>query len=285
MNDNLESLIESANRAHAESIAAHRKRIEGLPQPMKFAPGKQHVNVFEQIGVKTYEKLPGNRAYALTDAAKLEFAALVAAAQKVSLENGQRLDGRTIPLLLENLATIEQLASLRQQRPGPEEPLPEMPIDPITKVAVKNPWLGTTAEDFASRVAIKSKSPKLAAWLEEAAKHDGVTAGMIARLEKERAKNKRLSEMPYGQAEWDNNLLRKEKVATATEQNRWAKFIDPDLLQFHQQEMKLGAPTLGFDNLTTEMLAHRLGPGVGAVYSAAKKLHRQWIAERQQKAA
>ena len=109
---------------------------------------------------------------------------------------------------------------------------------------------------------------------------------MLDRYEAEKIENAHLRTVVYGEAQWNENLLRPGSDANLTQQNLFARSVtDPWLLQFHRQEAKAGSPRAKFDNLTVRMALHKRSPEAREVHRAAGEILQEWLTEGKEKAA
>ena len=118
-----------------------------------------------------YEKVPGDRRYAVDDNGAQSLGALAAAWYEQYVAR-QENEGKSTSHSLEMIVpTFEQLAvfvpEMLQQRPAPEPSSPTVWTDPITGQAARNPW--SEPKDLTSQSVIAAKDPQLAEHLKAVA--------------------------------------------------------------------------------------------------------------------
>jgi hypothetical protein len=272
MSEDAFETIQKNLAAENDKEAERRKR---LPINLKLGPRGSLQQAGETASETALKRL-GYRDYALDHIGRAEFGAFAVGCIQHKLN---------IVDALEKLATI--VPGLKQDRPPADAGvIPPLPIEPVTGLRIANPYEGkATAEKARSKEVIKTWSPRLAKWLEDAAKNQGVSANMLDELQAEKDEAQHMREIKYGQDEWRLNKIRPDSGATLTEQNLFVRSVtDPWLLAFHRREAQLGSPRLKF-NLTHRMQAWHIDPKLCEAYKTAEQVFKQWQAEQQEKAA
>jgi len=284
----------------AAEIQRNEEAKKRVPTSFRIGPRTTLRESAEHLAVETFKQLRHNRHYALSSEGRLELAALAVActSNKKNLTN-----------VLEVLASVEhslkdvlqekedqRLPGLLQLRPAADAgTVPELPIDKATGLRCRNAWLplppreGETQPrfDHASQHVIRETSPRLAKWLEDCAKNDGLpSVAMLDELESERIEAEHLRKIPYGEKEWQENLLRPDSGANPTERGQFIRnTTDPWLARLHTQEAKGGSPRLRFDNHTFANLLYKRDPAIREIHRKAGELFATWKQEAKQKAA
>ena len=266
MTDLEEKLKQNVN----DAFKAEQEKAKRVPTPWRIGPLTTLREAGEQLGLQVLRGLPHGRDYALDAQGRIELAATAVSAMKLKAN---------LTAVLEAYADV--IPGWRQERP-PEDGMPELPVDKTTGLRLRNPWLPlpprpnetTPRYDHKSQHVIREQSPRLAKWLEECAENDGLpSAAMLDRYEAEKIENAHLRTVVYGEAQWNENLLRPGSDANLTQQNLFARSVtDPWLLQFHRQEAKAGSPRAKFDNLTVRMALHKRSPEAREVHRAAGEI-------------
>jgi len=273
----IDDLSEKQQRDFDAAIKEHYEKQKAGPKSVvRTGPNATLQSIAEPMFLAAYRRVRNNRGYAAaTDPeARLEGGALGVEAKKARAN---------LTPVIDVIASV--VPGWLQERPSDDAgTIPELPIDRVTGLRVRNPWL--EPHDFKSQHVIKELSPRLARWLEDCAKHGGPTMAMLDELEAERIEAEHLRKLPYGEKEWEANLLRPGSGASLTEQNQFVKSIeDPYLLKFHRREAEMGSPRLKFDNLTVRMALAKRSPEVRAIHKAAGELLKSWQQEERDKAA
>jgi hypothetical protein len=265
-------LFEKYEADFKAAIQEEVERRDALSLPVRRGPTANFQTASERLGEAALRRLKHNRAFALDDAGKLEFAALALACQQTK---------KNIVHVLEELA--KDVPNLRRELPPDDAgTVPPLPIDPATGLRARNPW--EEPHDFVSQNVIVQTSPRLARWLQDVARNKGVTMAMLDQLQAERIEADHLRKLEYGDTQWKQNALRPGSGATLTEQNLFIRSIsDPWLLKVHRDEAKMGSPRLRFDNLTTRMDIARRSPEIRAVHAAAGEILKGWKEQAEQK--
>jgi hypothetical protein len=269
----------------ARETEAYYEKQKAAPRSIRTGPGATLQTVAEQLGLQAFRRVTNGRWYAVDAEGRLELAALTVAA---------RQSRRSLTSVIEAIAHV--VPGWLQERPAEGAgTIPPLPVDKATGLRVRNPFLplpprpGETTPHFdhGSQNVIKEQSPRLAKWLQDCAKNDGLpSAKMLDELEAEKIEADHLRKIPYTDREWEANLLRPGSGANGTQQAEFVHSIaDPWLLKFHRQEAKAASPRAGFDNLTHRMLLAKRDPEAREVHKAAGELLKTWQAEAQQKAA
>ena len=111
---------------------------------------------------EAYSKVKNNRSYALTPQAKVGLAALARAMFEKRIAEG-RSESDKPTSWQEFFDIIEKInragANLLQKRPGDPKPPPKPWVDPVTGVALPNPWL---TKDLKAQTLLQQRDPDLA---------------------------------------------------------------------------------------------------------------------------
>src|SRR6266581_4376302 len=122
-----------------------------------------------KFALRAYEKLPGNRAYALDEQGAMALGALACAWH----ERGNKLDnsdGGGEDQFGEVLKKLGAFTNLFQQQAAEPKPLRKMWADPITGQLLKNPFSSATQKLSAQKL-IMERDPDLAAALKKSAEN------------------------------------------------------------------------------------------------------------------
>jgi hypothetical protein len=263
-----DELLQKQQENLKAQIEAAEERRKKIPPSWRLGPNQKLEHAAGEMGVSAYKRLKHGRWYALDPVAKLELGAEAVACMQLK---------RNVVNDFEQLSTI--LPGWIQYRP--EVPtIPELPIDRVTGLRIRNPWL--EPHDFKSQAYIKELSKRLADWLEKCAKNGGQPSmAMLAELESERADAEYIAKLAYGEKQWSENKLRKDSGATLTEIGQFVKNIgDPYLEKFHRKEAELGSPRLHFDNLTYRMAIAKADFALRETHKLAGEIFATWQAEQ-----
>jgi len=155
-----------------------------------------------------YEKLPGNRRYAVDDTAAQSLGALAKGwfEQWVATQEneGKSTSTHTLEEIVPTFAAVAVFVpEMLQQRPVPEPSAPIVWMDAITGIPAKNPW--SEPKDLTSQSVIATLDPQLAAHLKQTAK--GVSYSFLAKERAEEKARATLRNLPYGAAEHAKNAF------------------------------------------------------------------------------
>jgi hypothetical protein len=281
-----DTLFEQLQKNLADEVTAAAERAKVGPRSIRTGPGAKVQHVAEQLGISALSRLPFSRWWAVDDEEKLKFGAYAVAA---------RGRGRLDDLFKAMAATSYPVSKkpgeyefalpnwTQTWRPEPVD-VPAWPTCPITKAPVRNPF--EEPHDYKSQAMFKELSSRLAAFAEQAAKNHGVTLAMADELQAEKIQAETLRKLPYSEAEWRANRLRKDCGATVTEINLFARSCeDPNLLGAHRKESELGSPSAMFGHLGFRMALAKKDQKLADLHKAAQELYEQWKADEQQEKA
>jgi hypothetical protein len=216
---------------------------------------------------RVYEKLAGNRAYALTPDAKVILSTLGKAVllRQAGPDDAER--AQLMQRVIEKLNGRE--CNILQQRPDAPKPVPEPWKDPFGNI-LPNSFL---TKDLKAQSLLMQRDPELAALYERLAKDQYGTVAQLADDEVQRAA---LSAIEYGETQHAANPFRRDN------QSEQAAFTKRDkmLADFYREEAKpVDLPLFGaMRNITLRGRLSR-DADVGAVIETAEKIHTQWRAE------
>ncbi|PYJ23160.1 MAG: hypothetical protein DME99_03670 [Verrucomicrobia bacterium] len=280
-------LEEKLKQNLADELKREAEKARRAPIAFRVGPKSTLRDVAEQIGITALKRLQHNRAYALDAQAKLELAALAIASQKSKTN---------LVDVLGHIAAI--VPGWLQQRPAEDAgTIPKLPVDPCTGERIRNPFEplprprrakpgDPDTYDHASQHIIRETNPRLASWMEQIARHSGVTMQMLDQLEGERLEAAAIRAIPYSDREYQANLLRHDSGATLTQKNLWTRSVEnPFLLQMHREEAKAASPRANFDNLTVRMALYKRSPEAREIHKQAAEVLKGWQQEEKDVAA
>jgi hypothetical protein len=280
MND---ELFEQLRRDFAKEVEAHYEKQRLGPVSIRTGPNASLQNKGEQVGQALVGRLKHGRPWALSDEEKLKFGAYDEAARQAKANSVEVMREMAATQYVTNLEKNEwTLPNWTQHwRPEPVE-IPKLPVDPITGQQIRNPWL--EPHDFRSQSVIKLQSKRLAKWLEDAAKNNGVTASMLDELAAEKLNAERLGKVEFGGKQWAESApMRSENLTTRMAFER--SLEDPWVLSAYRHEREMGSPKAMFGHLSFRMALAKRDPKLAEIHRAAEKIHAQWQAEERAKAA
>jgi hypothetical protein len=288
--ETLDSLNEKIRAGLDELRERAKAKSKYLPVPMQIGPGGSLQQAAETAFCTTLRQL-GLRDYAADPITFSEGAGLVIACVEAKANLA-----RVVETLADVTAEIVDpegrktvvTTGLRQERPPSDAgQIPELPIDPCTGLRVSNPWEGKLDTDKAkSREIIKNWSPRLARFLEDVSKNQGVSMHMLTELRLEREEAEFVRQLQYGKTEWEANFLRPELNKNLTERSLFIRGLNNEWLErFHKREAALGNPRLQFSNLTYGMALAKRDPAIREIHRQAHEILKGWQAEAEQKAA
>jgi hypothetical protein len=194
-----------------------------------------------ELGLAALRRVKHSRWYVIaTDpAARFELGALAIACQrsKQNLVYVLEVIAQTIP------------GWLQDRPPDDAGTVPELSIDKATGLRCRNPFLPlppraretTPRFDHASQNVIRELSPRLAKWLEDCAKNDGLPSmAMMDELAAEKLEAEAMRKIQYGDKEWQANALRGGMPWWKYISNRFLTFVENLLLGAKLSEYHTG---------------------------------------------
>ncbi len=245
-----------------------------------------------------YEKIPGNRSYALDDVGAQSLAALAAAWYEQYVAT-QENEGKSTSFSLEMIQpTFEQLAvyvpEMLQLRPQPEPTAPTVWKDQITGIPAKNPW--SDPKDLSSQSVIATLDPQLAAHLKQTA--EGVSYAFLAKQLAEAEGRAKQRALVYGEPEHrknafvpprtnmlpgatnrvrtDTELAAATKNMTAT--SEFAKTHPPEVVAFYRREGETDIRLpWRLKNITVLAQIGKHNPALRAITIRAEEIDNGWV--------
>jgi hypothetical protein len=225
-----------------------------------------------EVALNVYRKLDRNRAYALTDSARVALGALA----KAFRENGGSFadsspSGPFAHFLKNELAVV--VDGLFQQQAADPPPLPKPWVDPITNQPLENPWLSREPWANKAKQVLEKRDLPLAKHFQAMSRDP---YGTIVALQDAAAVAKQRKLISYdAETHKANPFL----AGNLTESSRFA-VVDPERAEFYRREAKpLNLPwQIGKRNLTKmgQIAKH---PEVHAAAKKAEEILRAWMAE------
>jgi hypothetical protein len=216
---------------------------------------------FTRIAREVYERIPGHRAYALTDQPASELGVLAAAYHA----NGGSLDNDNRKKFGEFLLSLKpNIPGLFQDRPGDPKPMPKPWVDPVTGQPLPPPT------DLKGKTLLRKYDPALADHYEAMARDP---YAHLQSLREREAQRDALAKIPYSSEQHETNPFRRNDK---TAQSRFVK-RDPDLAKFYAEEAKgVSIPLFGGNrNLTIEGRLAK-DAATAALVKIAQRIHEDW---------
>ncbi|MDQ3118576.1 MAG: hypothetical protein M3Q89_03250 [Verrucomicrobiota bacterium] len=248
--------------------------------------------------LEVYERLPGNRGYAVDDTAAQSLGAL-AAARKEALVARQEADGKSTAshTLREIVPTFVAVAGfvpeMLQLRPPPEPTAPTQWVDSLTGQPALNPW--SDPVDVTSQMVIAARDPNLAARLKQTAK--GVSYSFLVKALDEAEGRAKLRALVYGETEHKKNPFfrprtnmlagAKHRVRTDAElaaatknlaaASEFTKTNAPEVVAFYRRE---GETNVSMPwrpkNITTLAQIAKHNPALRMIVTRAEEIDNGW---------
>ena len=231
----------------------------------------EQIDLWLGHAAKAYAGVPYNRDYAKDEPAALAIAAAAAAWQEREAGLGRGFDILGLEKFFQELA--ELVPELRQRRPNEPEPIPPMPIDPVTQQPAVNPY---ETGDLESCGILETRFPALARHLKRIAKNKGYTFKHDAELQDANAARAAAKAVKFGTQEFKNSVYRQPNK---TKQVEFEKSNPPEVVAFHRRESEpLRVPwQRGHYNMTKVGQLLREAPEVGEVIQRAQKIEEEWL--------
>lgn len=241
----------------------------------------------ENLAIKAYRHIEGNRAYALTPDSRNVLAILATALmQKRNAEGKFDMDGHSPSATKSMVDLIKKLSdaglNLCQRRAHAPKPLPELWRDPVTKEPLRPP------KDVKEKSLLAKVDPDLLAHFENMERDP---YGYVLKLRQEEAQRKVIDAIAYDETS-HNPTINPFLGNDLTKQGQFEKSVSPEVLAFCKYEARpVELPLFGANADMTIQGRLSKDADVSAILGLAGSVYRQWAyddkvaAEAQRKAA
>ena len=220
-----------------------------------------------KLALESYQKINGNRSYALTPETTMMLSAIAQAVAE--RRKNERLEGSPYGDPFKDTAALfEKLdaagCNLIQKRPADAEKLPEVWRNPVTGDPLPPP------QGPDERGILAKHDPELLKWYDDMAKAPYKTTMEHRERETQRSA---LAAIPYGESEHKGNPFR------GTNESAKAAFLkrDPELAKFYEQEVKPAqVPLFGANRNLTILGKLARDPGTNATIKVAGEIYKTW---------
>lgn len=230
--------------------------------------------LWREHALRAYSKIKGNRSYALNPAAELALGAIACAWNEARAKTHGSFTESELVKFFESLCPL--VPELLQRRPNDPEPIPQIPIDPVTNERAVNPFL---TGDLESMGVCEEKFPALAKHLKRVAKSKGFTFKHAAELED--AENNRAAAQAITYTERDH-AANPYRQPNRTAQGIFEKSNPPEVVEFYRREAQpVKLPwARSPKNLTELGRLTREAPEIGALALSAGQIDSAWREEQ-----
>ena len=262
-----------------EQQKLHEADLELLKPKLHTAPPGR--DAFTEHAVESYKLVPHNRHYSVDLDCANALGALASAYCQVVLREKHKGFGREefAKAVLEPLAQL--FPELRQDRPGPEKPLPAWPVDEISGLKIANCYLKSSL-DLGSQARLEEKHPELAAWMKAIAEHGGgPTFAMLVKRQGQIDAREKLRQLRYDEATHKSNPFLLDSKTGLKPQSEFARQHPDYEVAFFKREATV-QPRLPFQsprNLTQLGQVQKHSSELAAVVDRANEIYRGWRAD------